>query len=64
MADGNYVEADGPGTGIELAENINKKHVAIQEHEITDEHHGSSSRHTHGLDGLKKRIGSLRRKKD
>jgi len=62
IADGNYVEGDAPGTGIELAENLTKKHAETNEREVNDAEH--EQHHRHGLEGLKKRIGSLRKKKD
>jgi hypothetical protein len=56
------VEHDGTATGIELADQPAKKHVEVDEHEVEDEQQGHS--HRHSLGELKKRIGSLRRKKD
>jgi hypothetical protein len=50
-------------SGIELDEHPHqKKHVEIQEEEV-DSHHPESSKR-HSLGNLKKRIGSLRKKKD
>lgn len=54
-------------TGIEMQEHPhdgyphNKKHVHVNEMKVPEEQGESSKRHS--LDGLKKRIGSLHKKK-
>ena len=54
----------GIGTGIEMQKHPkSSKDVEIQEDEVDEDYQGSSKRHSFG-EGLKRRLGSLRRKKE
>jgi hypothetical protein len=58
------VSTHGSNTGIEMQDHPGrKKDVEIQEDEVNEDYQGSSKRHSFG-EGLKRRLGSLRRKKD
>jgi hypothetical protein len=65
VGDGKMAEERAEASGIEMKDHPkSKKHVEVQESEVNGESsHHDSKRHSFG-DGLKKRIGSLRRKKD
>jgi len=64
IGNGHAIQDDATTTGIEMTSpNKNKKHVEVHEDEVGGDKAESSNRHSFG-EGLKKRIGSLRRKRD
>jgi hypothetical protein len=64
VRDGKTMEENASTTGIEMEDHPkSKKYVEIQEGEVEGEASHDSKRHSFG-EGLRKRIGSLRRKKE